>query len=57
MAYSEADKMLLASLIMMNVSAMQSENDIRKAEGRQMKYDAKDFYKSVEYAHRDMREF
>ncbi len=56
-SYSEGDKMLLASFIMMDILALQAENDIRKAEGRQMKYDQQDFYKAVKYAHQRLRDY
>lgn len=57
MAYTEADKMLLASFIMMDVSALKAENDICIAEGREPKYGERDFYKAVEVAERKLRKY
>ncbi|WP_186327092.1 hypothetical protein [Bacillus thuringiensis] len=55
MAYSEADKMLLASFIMMDISALQAENEMRKAEGKFPKYGEKDFFDAVHYAEKRLR--
>lgn len=57
MAYSEGDKMLLASFIFMDVSALQAENEMLKAEGRSPKYCEKDFYDAVRYAEKRLREY
>ncbi|MEK4752285.1 hypothetical protein MKX72_07310 [Priestia sp. FSL R5-0597] len=57
MAYSEADKMLLASFIMMDVSALQAENDMCKSEGKSPKYGEKDFFDAVRYAEKRLREY
>ncbi|MFQ3543558.1 hypothetical protein Q7A53_05685 [Halobacillus rhizosphaerae] len=57
MAYSEADKMLLASFIMMDVSALQAENEMCKADGEPPKYGERDFFKAVEYAENRLRKY
>ena len=55
--YSEGDKMLLASLLLMEVFAMQSENDIRKFHGNNMKYDERDFMVAERDANRRLRDY
>ena len=57
MAYTEADKMLLASFIMMDVSALQAENELRKSEGREPKYGESDFYKALQVAERKLEKY
>jgi hypothetical protein len=57
MNYSEADKMLLASFIMMDVSALQAENEMCKAEGKQLKYGEKDFFNAVQYAEKRLKKY
>lgn len=57
MAYTEADKMLLASFIMMDVMALQYENEIRKSNGQDIKYGETDFYKSVDYAKKRLEKY
>lgn len=54
--YTEAEKMMFASFVNLEVAAMQAENEINKANGKSPKYDARDFMKAVEYANRRMRE-
>ena len=57
MAYTESDKALLASFIMMDILALQAENEARKAQGKPIKYGENDFYKAVDYAERRLSRY
>jgi hypothetical protein len=54
--YTEAEKMMFAPFVMLEVAAMQADNEICKADSRTPKFDGRDFGKAVEYANRRMRE-
>jgi len=53
--YTEAEKMIFASYVNLEVAAMQADNEICKANGRPPKYDSRDFGKAIQYAHNTMR--
>ncbi|MGE6488497.1 hypothetical protein [Paenisporosarcina sp. NPDC076898] len=53
--YSEGDKMIFASYIMLEVAAMQAENEICKANGHYPKFNGNDFAKAVKWANERMR--
>lgn len=55
--YTEADKMLFASFVMMEVMAFQAENDIDKARGRVPKYDERDFCRAEKLANQRMTNY
>lgn len=55
--YTEGDKMLLASFVMMEVLGLQAENEMRKANGLDPKYNEKDFYQTVNWAHKRLRDY
>lgn len=55
--YTEAEKLLLASFVNLEVAAMQADNEICKSNARHPEYDGRDFGKAVEYANRRMREY
>lgn len=54
--YTEAEKMMFASFVMMEVASMQAENEINKANNRAPIYDGRDIMKAVDYANQRMRE-
>lgn len=54
--YTEAEKMMFASFVNMEVAAMQAENEINKSNGRAPKFDGRDICKAVDYAIKRMRE-
>lgn len=53
--YTEAEKMIYASYVMLEVAAMNAENEIRKSNGQPIKFIGRDYDKCPEYAHRRMR--
>ena len=54
--YTEAEKMMFASFVMMEVAAMQAENEMCKANGQSPKFNGRDIMASVNNANRRMRE-
>lgn len=55
--YTEGEKMLLASFVIMEVLGLQAENEMRKANGNDPKYGEKEFYKTVNWAHDRLRDY
>lgn len=54
--YTEGEKMMFASFVMLEVAAMQADNEIQKANGKAPRYDGRDFDKAITYANKRMRE-
>ena len=48
--WTESEKMIYASYVMMEVAAMQAENEICKANEQYPKFDGGDFYKASDWA-------
>lgn len=48
---------MLASFVMMEVAAMQAENEICKFHGNNMKYDESDFTNAEKWANHKMRNY
>jgi hypothetical protein len=55
--YTDGEKILLASLIMMDVASMQADNDILKANGKSPKFDGRDFDYVLKCALERLRDF
>ncbi|WP_042346785.1 hypothetical protein [Bacillus massiliigorillae] len=55
--YTEAEKSLLASLLMMEVMGLQVANEERKVYGDKLKYDEEDFFASLRNAEDKLRRY
>jgi hypothetical protein len=55
--YTESEMTLFSSFIMMEVAAMNADNEINKFHGKAPKYDARDFMDVERNANRKMRDY